>query len=213
MTEQNNKGFSLLELLVVIAIMGIVSVMVFTGGDTRKAKQIESDLDNVVDYLNLYKNKALGSGLPQFLYVQSTNVNDTIDTSITPYEFNTPVYGAQTTCNICCGTYAESTTLKNFTSTASEIKLCTNGACVSAAPASGLGICYYTDGSLGTTTGGDTFLIQGAWNGNQNVAAYKIVTQSVTSFLEKFKCKSASLILAGPEYCDVNDTGAWDDYE
>ena len=115
MTEQNNKGFSLLELLVVIAIMGIVGVMVFGGGDSRKAKQIESDHDNVVDYLNLYKNKALGSGLPQFLYVQSTNVNNTIDTSITPYEFNASVFGAQTTCNTCCGSYAENTTLKNFT--------------------------------------------------------------------------------------------------
>ena len=64
MTEQNNKGFSLLELLVVIAIMGIVGVMVFGGGDSRKAKQIESDFDNVVDYLNLYKNKAT---LPKIL--------------------------------------------------------------------------------------------------------------------------------------------------
>jgi len=209
------NGFSLLELLVVIAIMGMVGLMIFSGG-SDKAKEIEADFDNIVDYVNLFKNRTLASGEPYFLSVIST-VSDGGDTttSISPYTFQTPVVGNQSSCaDFSNSTYTQITDMKTFSSDVSKILMCNNTNCQETTSSEdNRGICFFTDGSSQGTDDLNNFVVQGAWGNEEFGSAYKMVLHTATSFVEKFKCIDGLNPKATGSFCTIGQADDWMTYK
>ena len=212
--KKSNRGFSLLEILIVIAIIGSVGLMIFSSGGDNKARQIQSDFDNVSSYLSLYKNKAVGNSEPFFLDIASVNVNGNINTTITPFRYTNNVFGNQTTCETeSSGLYQQISNEKIFNSEVAELRICEQGAGNCNALGDEGGICFFTDGSSRLTNNGSALLIQGIYNTDQG-AAYRIDLHSTTSFFEKLRCNTANIIVSpGVAYCDFSDATAWKSYE
>ena len=213
--NNNKKGFSLLELLVVIAIMGMVGLMIFSGG-SDKAKEIEADFDNIVDYVNLYKNRTLASGEPYFLYIVSTvSAAGETSTSISPYTFQTPVVGNQNNCEAFSDTtYTQMNNMRIFSSEVSQILMCNNAKCEETSSASdSRGICFFTDGSSRGTDDLNNFVIQGSWSNKEFGSAYKMVLHTATSFVEKFQCIDGLNPETNGSFCTINQADDWMTYK
>ena len=188
--------------------------MIFSSGGDNKARQIQSDFDNVSSYLSLYKNKAVGNSEPFFLNIASVNVNGNINTTITPFRYSNNVFGNQTTCETQAdGQYQQISNEKIFNSEVAELRICEQGAGNCSALGAAGGICFFTDGSSRLTNNGSALLIQGIYNTDQG-AAYRIDLHSTTSFFEKLRCNAANIIVSpGVAYCDFSDATAWKSYE
>lgn len=210
------KGFSLLEILIVIAIMGSVGLMIFTSGGDSKARQIQADFDNIVSYLSLYKNKAIGNSKPYFLNMQTVISDGNITTSISPFSYVSEVFGNQDSCELYEDSLYEAiSNEKIFSSEVSQLKICQQG--VGNCTDSGietLGICFFTDGSSRFTGTGSALLVQGRID-NDSSAAYRIDLHSATSFFEKLRCKPANILIAAEDvaYCNFAENDSWKTYE